>query len=198
MYIHVFAYLLKTILITWQGHSWIKELLSGSWLLRKTPFFIFPITDPGTQRIDKIISLLHIRESHPLSSPHPCSCTGGASHPCAWTINYLVNDCRSCQFYCQNSLHPKKTLKFYFWLRQELCGLLKPCFTPDLNTAASLWTTGSSSSPSFKRNMKSPTYLLRLSKYGFCTFIIESILNLTPVGKLLVFWVKLELVAAGA
>ena len=97
-----------TILITWQGHSWIKELLSGSWLLRKTPFFIFPITDPGKQRIDEILSLLHIRVSHPLSSLHPCSCTGGACPPCAWTINYFVNDCRSCQFYLQNSLHTKK------------------------------------------------------------------------------------------
>ena len=179
------AYLIKTNLITWQGHSWIKELLSGSWLLRKTPFFIFPITVPGKQIIDEIMSILHVRVSHPLSSPHPCSCRGGACPPCAWTINYFVNDCRSGLFYCQNSSHTKKChwlpplcdyhlsslqytsrhvipqpLGFFGWLWQELWGFCKSWLSSDLNTAASLWTTGSSSSPSFKRNKKSPTYLL--------------------------------------
>ena len=38
----------------------------------------------------------------------------------------------------------------------------------------------------------------RFSNYGSYIFIIESILNQTPVGKLLVFRVKLELVATGA
>ena len=68
--------------VTWQGHSWMKEDLSGSWLLRWTPFLLFPTTPPS-QEMKRI--LIFMSDIYQQPSPRPCSCRGTVYHWCVRT-----------------------------------------------------------------------------------------------------------------